>query len=60
MKIFYENVSGNSIITGKENYLKCVFIGDDGIMFEDFFNGGWSCRYRAENSSVELNTCKSS
>ena len=52
VEIFYENAWGNSIAIGKENQLECVFISD-GIMFGDFLNGGWPCKYRVENVSFK-------
>ena len=30
--------------------LECIFISDK-IMFDDFLNGAWPCRYRVKNLS---------
>ena len=38
---------GNSVAIGKENWFESVSISD-GVMFDDFLNGGWPCRYRVE------------
>ena len=51
VEIFCENV-GKFHCHRQRDPLEYVFISD-GIMFEDFFNGGWPCRYRVENLSVK-------
>ena len=52
VEIFYENIWGNSIAIGKEMQLECIFISDK-IMFDDFLNRAWPCRYRVKNLSVK-------